>query len=467
MLLNRLLALSLLALIPSPGFAQKVTATAHTATASGTIVPNPAGGGLGVIDETFALSDALVRELRRGGYVLYMRHGATQENTVDTLGAGEWWKDCSATQRLSPSALPQAQATGMAWSRQQIFFSEVYSSEFCRTADTGVFLGTLLPTRTPALNAASYFQSLNRPLTELDAGVVGLLANTVVAGKNRLLIGHQLPTSAVHPSLSTLPEGHTAIFRPLGGNRFTFVTTLSPGQWQWIGKQPIADQAAASAPQVVVAPPTLLPVIDPAKEIKGLPLLAALRRGGLSLYMRHAVANVGSDQDFSKVARWWEDCMIQRNIAPAGREQARKVGAAVKALNIPIADIKVSQFCRVRDTGHALALGAVEVVEDLNHVIGQRAGTDVNQMRYKLLATSPTAGRNNLYVSHTHGSPRNEERVMGQIAEAEIVVFRPDGKGATEPIARISVQEWDNLMSLAGVSIPLPATPPAAPVAPR
>lgn len=440
--------------------AQQITSTVHTATATATFAPAPTVGDLGVTDEIFALSDALIRELRRGGYVIYMRHGPTQPGTVDTPSVGDWWKDCNTTQRLGALALPQAQAIGLAWNRHRIFFHDVLSSEFCRAADTGVFLGVAAPSRVPALNASTYFQSLNRPAIEQDTGITNLLASPVAVGKNRLLIGHILPISNnVHPALSTIAEGYTAIFKPVDGKRFSYVTTLSPGQWQWLGKQIITDQAApviATSPSVPVVLP---PAIDPAKEVKGLALVEALRKGGYTLYMRHALSNVGSDQDFSKVPRWWENCAIQRNIADMGKEQARKIGAAVRALGIPIADIKVSQFCRVRDTGHSMGLGTIEVTEELNHVVGQRIGTDVNMMRFKLLAEVPAKGRNMLLISHTHGSPRPEERVMGQLQEAEIAVYQPDGKGGTEPIARIPIGEWDNLLSLAGVTLtPPPST---------
>lgn len=435
--------------------AQQLTATAHTATATATIVPAPVGG-FGVQDETFALSDALIRELRRGGYVLYLRHGLTQQGSTDSVGAGEWWKNCSTTERLDPSALAQTQALGIAWSRQQILFSEVLSSEFCRAADTGAFLGVAAPTRVPALNDRTAFVSQKLANGEQERGISNLLATAVPLGKNRLLIGHRLPNNTVHPALSTLTEGHTAIFKPVGGARFSYVTTLSPGQWQWLGRQIFSEPPAPIvATAQVIQPPA--PLINPAKEIKGLTLIEAIRKGGHALYVRHALSNMGSDQDLSKVPRWWENCAIQRNINDAGKAQARKVGAALRALEIPVSEVKVSQFCRARDTGHAMGLGPLEVTEGLNHVIGQRVGTDVNALRFALLASVPPNGRNVVLVSHTHGSPRAEERIMGQIQEMEIIVYKPDGKGNAEPIGRISVNDWDALMAQAGV--PVPAAP--------
>ena len=72
----------------------------------------------------------------------------------------------------------------------------------------------------------------------------------------------------------------------------------------------------------------------------------------------------------------------------------------------------------------------------------------MNVMRFKLLATAPPRGKNNLLISHTHGSPRNEERVMGGMQEAGIVVYQPDGRDGAEAVARIPAVEWDNLLGI-------------------
>jgi phosphohistidine phosphatase SixA len=206
---------------------------------------------------------------------------------------------------------------------------------------------------------------------------------------------------------------------------------------------PTSPQAT---PPAISAPTQATPLFDPKTELKGSALIAALKLGGFVLYMRHAISTNGSDGALATTPSWWENCAIQRNIADAGRVQARKVGAALRALNVPIEEIKTSQFCRARDTAHEMGLGAIEITEDLNHAIGQRPGFDVNVARFALLSRKPTSGSNVLLVSHTHGSPRTEERAMGSIQEAEIVVYRPNQNGGTEPIGRILVSEWDSLL---------------------
>ncbi|MCE2990277.1 MAG: histidine phosphatase family protein [Burkholderiales bacterium] len=425
--------------------------------ASYQVVPDTA---LTVKDAPFATYDGLVRELRRGGYVIYMRHGVVLPNSADTQGPGEWWKNCEQTRRTGPGALPAAQAIGQAIAKQRIAVTEVLSSEFCRAYDTALFVGLRTPERRAALNAVSAFDSQSLSRATFAAGITELLSTPPAQGGNRLLVGHSLPASLVHPMLAFVEEGHTLVFRPEGGSKFHFIAALSPGQWQWIGKQVVDDRAqqstpatpnAIQAPQVSAvspAPPAQSPFIEPARELKGADLLTALRKGGYVLYMRHGQANVGNDQDLTKSPTWWEDCTIQRNLSELGREQSSRVGAAIRELKIPIATVLASQFCRVRQTAERMELGPVLVTEDLNHMIGQRHGTNVNDLRFARLQTPPPQGKNVLIVSHTHASPRDAERILGGIQEAEIVVFAQEGERVF-PVARIPIADWDLLRAAA------------------
>ena len=308
------------------------------------------------------------------------------------------------------------------------------------------------------LSAISSRAKSSSSLTAYAAGIHQLLAKPIPPKSNRILVGLAVPPAIIHPALSALPEGHTAIFKLEPADRFHYITTLSPGQWQLIGKQSVADTftvVQSPLPQVIApVQTTTVPLIDAARELKGETLLTALRKGGFNLYMRHAVSNVGQDGNLLQTPIWWENCAIQRNIADAGREHARKVGAAIKELKIPIGQVLVAQFCRTRDTGHAMGLGPIEITEDLNHLIGQRAGFDVNAARFKQLAEAPVNGTNRLLISHTHSSVRPQERIMGAIEEAEIVVFQPDNNGSTEPVARIPIAEWDNFLKNEAITKP-------------
>lgn len=429
---------------------------AHSQTVGTNTLPTTIPSTLTIGDEPYALFDGLVRELRNGGFVLYMRHGAVLPTSSDKHGPGPWWQDCANTQRLAQESQPHARAIAEALVRQRIVVQEILTSEFCRAADTAAQFGLAVARRTPALNDPSGLpDNKAQTLATYAAGVQALVATTVPPKTNRMLVGHSLPPGIVHPALSYLPEGHVAIFKTEGNGRVHYVTSVSPGQWQWIGKQSVADQinallaqTLAGNPQVApaTAPPAATVLISPEKELKGAPLVQALRQGGYNLYMRHAQSTVGQDGNLLQTPMWWENCAIQRNISDPGKEQARKVGAGLRDLKIPVYQVITAQFCRTRETGHLLGLGPIEITEDINHQIGQRVGLDVNASRFKRLADVPPKGMNNVLVSHTHGSQRVEERIMGGIQEAEIVVYLPDGKGGSEPVARVPVPEWETLI---------------------
>ncbi len=188
-----------------------------------------------------------------------------------------------------------------------------------------------------------------------------------------------------------------------------------------------------------------IPFIDPAKELSGLELIWALRRGGYVLYMRHGLTAKDSDKDLVKTPAWWDNCAIQRNLAPAGREQALHIAAAIRGLGIPITTLKASQFCRARQTAELLDLGPPTIDEGLNYLTGQRPGFDYHAARFALIAATPAPGTNTLLVSHGQQSPNPQERILHALSEADIAVFKPDGRGGAEVVARISVAEWDRL----------------------
>jgi phosphohistidine phosphatase SixA len=78
-----------------------------------------------------------------------------------------------------------------------------------------------------------------------------------------------------------------------------------------------------------------------------------LRDGGNVLLMRHAQTESGiGDPPSFKLG----DCSTQRNLSEAGREQARRVGAAFQQEKIALDEVRSSAWCRCVDTAE-LAFG--------------------------------------------------------------------------------------------------------------
>ena len=74
---------------------------------------------------------------------------------------------------------------------------------------------------------------------------------------------------------------------------------------------------------------------------------AALRAGGAVVVLRHAqtVPGIGDPPGYRL-----EDCMTQRNLSDEGRQQARRLGAALRGAGVTIGDVLSSRWCRCLDT---------------------------------------------------------------------------------------------------------------------
>ena len=82
----------------------------------------------------------------------------------------------------------------------------------------------------------------------------------------------------------------------------------------------------------------------PSSAVADEALWRLMRGGGQVILMRHAVTTPGvGDPTGFKL----DDCSTQRNLTDAGREDARRVGAAFKARGVPVGRVLSSPSCGV------------------------------------------------------------------------------------------------------------------------
>jgi broad specificity phosphatase PhoE len=76
---------------------------------------------------------------------------------------------------------------------------------------------------------------------------------------------------------------------------------------------------------------------------------AALRAGGAVVVLRHAqtVPGIGDPPGYRL-----DDCVTQRNLSDEGRQQARRLGAALRGAGVTIGDVLSSRWCRCLDTAN-------------------------------------------------------------------------------------------------------------------
>jgi phosphohistidine phosphatase SixA len=172
--------------------------------------------------------------------------------------------------------------------------------------------------------------------------------------------------------------------------------------------------------------------------LAGAALVDALRRGGYILYFRHTSTDFGQNDDRMT---GYEDCARQRNLTETGRTEARAIGAAIRALDLPVGRVLASPFCRTRETAQ-LIFGRATVS---NAARGGAAQADDD--RYAelktLLSTPVPAGVDLAIVSH--GNPYRAIVGGRYLAEGEAAVIEPRGKEAFRVVAQIRKDEWPAL----------------------
>jgi Histidine phosphatase superfamily (branch 1) len=174
-------------------------------------------------DPTRALSGrALADALRKGGYVVYFRHTATDFSKND---AGmKSYTDCANQRLLSPQGRADARALGERIRALKLPVGEVLASPYCRTMDTA----------TLAMNRATPANEIRESEGGSYPGLKRLLASPVAAGTNRWVFGHGIPFRAV-AGAPHLAEGEAAVIQP-GGDRWTVVARLTLADWRTLAR---------------------------------------------------------------------------------------------------------------------------------------------------------------------------------------------------------------------------------------
>jgi broad specificity phosphatase PhoE len=199
----------------------------------------------------------------------------------------------------------------------------------------------------------------------------------------------------------------------------------------WLAAALSALSIAATA---LAQPDTSIQDLPPAR------LVAELRAGGRVIFFRHTATDFSENDSRMKGYR---DCGGQRNLVDKGRDDARKIGIAIRALGIPIGRVLSSPYCRTIETAE-LAFGRSEQVNEVRY--GSTAeGAERYAALRELLGARPEQG-NTVVVGH--GTPFYALTRV-RLAEGEIAVLRPLG-GRFEVMGRIKPGDWATLRAPPG-----------------
>ena len=176
-------------------------------------------------------------------------------------------------------------------------------------------------------------------------------------------------------------------------------------------------------------------------------LVAELQTGGYVIYFRHGKTDRSQqDSDPQDLA----NCATQRNLTEEGRADARAIGEAFRALQIPVGPVLSSAYCRARE--HA-TLSFDQVTVEPSLVLPDPLPADVRELNKKalqrLLATAPPPGTNTILVSH---QPNLKDAAdVDLTVEGGAVILR-SVDGAPVVVALVLPSEWTSLAQAAGPS---------------
>lgn len=166
-------------------------------------------------------------ELRKGGFVIYMRHGKTDPKQPDQLEID--FNDCATQRLLSDEGRKMASDVGKALRAAKIPVGDIFVSPMCRTRESADLVFNKL-TRYTVLN--ELFSSTNqtseqkKPIIETTRR---LLETPVTAGTNRFILAHA-PNLADVMGYFPKVEATVVVFLP-HGSTFEYVGSIRPDEW--------------------------------------------------------------------------------------------------------------------------------------------------------------------------------------------------------------------------------------------
>jgi len=173
--------------------------------------------------------EELVTDMKKGGYVIVFRHGATNADQADT---DPFHLDNIGAQRvLSDKGRDVAKRVGDSFRSLGIPLGKVYSSEFNRATETAQLVSGKSPTTTPDLTEGGLVVSPAENARRAKA--LKALATVVPeAGSNTLIVTHKPNIlDAFGEDWFNSKEGEASVFRPDGSNNLVLVARVQAADW--------------------------------------------------------------------------------------------------------------------------------------------------------------------------------------------------------------------------------------------
>ncbi len=169
--------------------------------------------------------EELVAMLQKGGYNIFLRHGATDRRQRDSIIPN--LKKCSTQRNLSDAGRQHMRALGKRFKDLKIPVSEVQSSPFCRCAESGRLAFGEVIIRNDLRSAPDHGGPEGKLLAQTLRRLLGQMPPQ---GSNSVLISH---TTNLYMATRIWPryEGIAMIFHPTSNGGFRYLGSIMLNQW--------------------------------------------------------------------------------------------------------------------------------------------------------------------------------------------------------------------------------------------
>jgi phosphohistidine phosphatase SixA len=155
-----------------------------------------------------------------------------------------------------------------------------------------------------------------------------------------------------------------------------------------------------------------------------------LKGGGQVAVIRHASTEPGfGDPPGYRM----DDCATQRNLSAAGREEARRIGAAFRDRGVPVGKVLSSRWCRCLETAEK-AFGPADPWPPLDSFFDDRSREPDQTRQVRLLVGAHRGPGNIVLVTHQV----NIHALTGiSPGQGEMVILTPLGDGGFRIAGRL------------------------------
>jgi phosphohistidine phosphatase SixA len=194
---------------------------------------------LQVFLSTYVVSAAelprLMPELKQGGYVLVVRHVATDDSQKDVYPF--MFDDMKTQRQLSEEGRKVAREMGDAMKALGVRLGEVYTSQLNRARETGSLIsgkgGNPVSELTDSgAGSASAMANPSGSNSKVGIAIRSLVNKIPAVGTNNLVVTHKTNIAdAFGKSLSDIKEGEALVYKPDTPGLPKFVGRIRPEEW--------------------------------------------------------------------------------------------------------------------------------------------------------------------------------------------------------------------------------------------